>query len=190
MSQIPTLFALSLLIVGAVGIVFLVHDYKVDRLLLQWVGKASGRGHPPDAAALNRVAETEPSIALLRNSLAIRDADAKIRGADKVIMRTAMKLLEGSFPNEAVWATDYEMWEQAMRRIDDLVPQWAPQPHVPFLDLKYLERGAPPPPLQSNIKSDTNVMRYKAVWVAQRSYSNRREEILRFFASKAGELPG
>jgi hypothetical protein len=128
-------------------------------------------------------------VVLLRNALAIRDADAKIREADQAIMRTAMRLLEGSYPNEAAWATDYAVWEPAMRRIDSLVPQWAPQPHVPFLDLKYLERGAPSPPLQSNIKSDTNTMRYKAVWVAQRSYSNRREEILRFFSSKTGELP-
>jgi hypothetical protein len=111
---------------------------------------------PPDTP--RDMTAKEPSIALLRHSLAIRDDDSKIREADQIIMRTAMNLLDGSYPNEAAWATDYEAWELAMRRIDSLVPKWVPQSHVPFLDLKYLERGAPPPPPQSNITSDTNVM--------------------------------
>jgi hypothetical protein len=63
MSQIPTLFALALLIVGVAGIGFLVHDYGFDRLLLQWAGKATDRGQPPDAAVLNRFAEAERGIA-------------------------------------------------------------------------------------------------------------------------------
>jgi hypothetical protein len=168
------------------------------------VALSQGQEAPLDDV-LNRVAETERGIAqnkasldelrtevaMLSMSLRARDAESIIKEADQVIVFTAKKLLEGSYPDEAAWADDYAIWEKAMSRIDNLMPRWAQQHHKPFLDirLKDFEAGAPPPQ-QSNIKSDTNVMRYKTVWLAQQSYANRREDILQFFASKAGELPG
>jgi hypothetical protein len=166
---------------------------------------SEGQEAPALDDVLNRVAETERGIAqnkasldelrtevaMLSMSLRARDAESIIKEADQVIVFTAKKLLEGSYPDEAAWADDYAIWEKAMSRIDNLMPRWAQQHHKPFLDirLKDFEAGAPPPQ-QSNIKSDTNVMRYKTVWLAQQSYANRREDILQFFASKAGELPG
>jgi hypothetical protein len=128
-------------------------------------------------------------VAMLTAALRARDAESKIKEADQVIMSTYKKLLEGPYPDEAAWARDYTTWETAMNRIDSLVPQWAAQPHKPFIDLEDLKLGAPPAPLQCNIKSAANVMRYSTVWHGQRSYSNRREEVLRFFASKSRELP-
>jgi hypothetical protein len=60
--------------------------------------------------------------------------------------------------------------------------------YEPINRLKDFEASAPPP-LQSNIKSDSNAIRYKTIWLAQQSYANRRDGIFSFFSSKAGELP-
>jgi hypothetical protein len=169
------------------------------------VALSQGQEAPLDDV-LNRVAETERGIAqnkasleelrtevaMLSTSLRARDAESIIKEADQVIMSTYKKLLEEPYPNEAAWADDYAVWEKAVSRIDNLMSRWAQQHHKPFLDirLKDFEAGAPPPPLQSNIKSDANATRYKTVWLAQQSYANRREGIFSFFSSKAGELPG
>jgi hypothetical protein len=208
MSQFPTLFPLSLFIIGIVGIGFLVHDHGFDRSLLQWARKATGRGQetPMLKNILSRVAETERGIAqnkanlrelqteveMLTASLRARDAESIIKEADSTIMITASQLLEGAYPNddddETSWAADYVVWETAVKRVDGIMSQWAQQ-HKKFLNFEDLTLGAPVPPSQSNIKSDINVTRYKIVWLAQQSYANRRDGIFIFFASKSGELP-
>jgi hypothetical protein len=127
---------------------------------------------------------------ILSRSLRARDAEAIINEADQEVISIVRKLLEGSYSNEAAWASDYTRWNKAMTRIDGVISQWQ-EHHKPFLDirLKDFEAGAPTPPPQSNIKSDQNVMRYKTVWLAQQSYANTRDNIFIYFSSKAGELP-
>jgi hypothetical protein len=147
------------------------------------------------AAAESGIAHGEANLRELRTkitglsrSLRARDAESRIKEADQIIMSTYKKLLEGPYPNEAAWARDYTTWETAVKRIDGIMSEWAKQPHKPFLNYEDLRLGAPPPPSQSNIKSDINVTRYKIVWLAQGNYANRRDGIFIFFASKAGEL--
>jgi hypothetical protein len=129
-------------------------------------------------------------VAMLTRSLRARDAEAMIKEADQVIMCTAKKILEEPYPDEAAWVADYAVWETAMRQIDNLMSQW--QPHdKPFLDFRPKDlEGAPAPPPQSSIRFVTNIIWYKTAWLAQQRYANRREGILKYLFSKAGELPG
>jgi hypothetical protein len=165
--------------------------------------REKGQEAPPPDTILNRFVEAERGIAqnkanlrelrtevaMLTASLRARDAEFIVKEADQVIMRTANKLLEGAYPDDAAWAADYAVWELAINRIDGIMSRWAQQPHKPFLNFEDLKLGAPPPPTQSNIKSDINLTRYKIVWLARQSYTDRRDGIFIFFASKAGELP-
>jgi hypothetical protein len=207
MSHIPMLVTSLLLIVGIACLIFLIHDYGLDKALLQWAQKATarvGHGAPALDDVLSRLAVTERSIAqnksgleelrvevaMLTRSLRARDAESIIKEADQVIMPTSKRLLQEPYPDETSWAADCAVWERAMMQIDNLMSQW--QPHdKPFLDIRLNDlEGAPAPPQQSNIKSDTNINRYKTVWVTQQRYDNRREVILQYLFFKAGELPG
>jgi hypothetical protein len=124
----------------------------------------------------------------LSRSLRARDAKPIFKDADQKIMSTAKNLLEGSYPDEAAWANEYAVWKTAVGRVDGLMSRWATLHHEPFLDIN-VEAGAPSPPAQSNIKSGTNLMRYRTVWLAQQSYVNRRDGIFSYFDTIAVDLP-
>lgn len=201
MSHIPMLLTSSFLIVGIGCLIFLIHDYGLDRALLQWANKTIARiGHMAAAPddLLSRVIEIEDRTAqnkasleelrtrvtMLTRSLRARDALSIIKEADQVVMPASRKLLEESYANEPAWVAD---WERAMTQIDSLWPQW--QPHDKrFLDIhaKDFERSALSPP--SNIA--INVTRYMTVGIAQQRYADMREGILQFLDLKARDLPG
>ncbi len=113
MSYFPMLATASFLIVGIVCVVFLIHDYGLDRALLQWGRKITtpvDRRAPTLDDLLRRLTETERhftynleglqrELATLTRALRLRDAESRIKEADQVIMPssktgTAKTLLE------------------------------------------------------------------------------------------------
>jgi hypothetical protein len=124
---------------------------------------------------------------ILKMAIRARDAESKLKEADQIIMCTYKKLLEGPYPDEAAWARDYAVWETAVKRIDGIMSEWAPN-YEPIFSGAGLAERAPLPPAQSNIKSDANATRWEMFWLTQGKYSNRRDNIFIFFTSKTGEL--
>ena len=102
-------------------------------------------------------------------------------------MSTYKKILEDAYSNEDAWANDYAAWKGAMSRIDNLMSQWTQQHHKPFLDIRLedFEASAPSP---QHIKSDANSTRYKTAWLAQSSYTNRREGLFGYFAAIVADV--
>jgi hypothetical protein len=137
----------------------------------------------------SRTQQTEVKYQILNGALHARDAEAIIKEADQKIISTATRLLEGNYPDEAAWAADYGVWKKAMSQVDGVLSRWL-QHHEAFLDVRLtdLEAGGPRPPPQSKIESDTNIMRYKTVWMVQQNYANQRDNMLIYFSTKTGLL--
>jgi len=160
-----------------------------------------GRSSEADRAikALQQRAESDrgqlaTSIHMLVTSLRARDAEAIFKDADGKVLHFGAKLLDSNnddYIDDRSWLEGYTAWKAYLGRIDELVSQWE-EGFKPFLGISAseLESGALPPPARIVASSDANSVRFKTVWLAQTSYTNRRDGILRYFDRKARELPG
>jgi hypothetical protein len=92
---------------------------------------------------------------MLVDALRARDAEGIIKTADMIVLSLSAKLLEASsFYNDAEWSDTYQIWEEAMTKIDRTCSAWE-RDHAPFFNdrLRDIDQSAPLPP--SNIKEST-----------------------------------
>jgi hypothetical protein len=77
--------------------------------------------------------QAELKFGNLIEALRARDAEAIVKEADKEIKSVVKKLLEEPYSDEVFWATDYALWERAIKRIDSVVSGWLREDYAPFL---------------------------------------------------------
>ena len=124
---------------------------------------------------------------ILLDRLRARDAEVRVKEADRTILNLGRRLLEAShYQDEDAWITEYTTWENAITMIDRITQDWD-NTHTPFFNdrLTNIDNAPGPPAI---IVKHANVTRYKLVWNAQQSYANRRSNLLLFFETK-GRLP-
>lgn len=125
---------------------------------------------------------------LFVTSVRARDAlNEVLKPKDQIVMSLGKKLMyPESYSDARTWLADYQVWEAALKAIDDVVVAWTRAESSGYSSLFDLQRRhyeqAPMPP--QNIWSDETIMAFKTVSHVQASYANQRDGIFSFFNAR------
>ena len=143
------------------------------------------------AVILADLRNLERTFGYLIDAIHARDAEIRIKQADALIDPLGRKLLAANgYSGPKEWLADYRSWRDSVTAIDRTILNQKVEGFTPYLDIRArdLEKCSETPP--DELKADGRVVvAYKTVFLAQRRYMLGREQVFRFFSTKAG-LPG